>query len=188
MAVNNAVTIVRSDCDTYTVTNDEAVNNIGVRLDEFVDGAFVAGSWSAAKKPTETETVDISSDGVWRIVVGEDDGAGGFINLDYYDLVIYCALQTCMISFIETLLCTSSVDCTNTTQNYKDTLYIYNAFMTNYYVFMLELNGVYVNNFGYTVLDPNDLTRFTDIEALLTRMTEYCACLSLDDDDCGCGS
>jgi hypothetical protein len=187
---NHDVTIERTACDTYKITNASEYG-ISIKVEKLNVNTYEEElEWTDIEVAGDYTYEFTTGDGVYRLTIAQTGPELTYIDPDYYEIVIYCAIQTCMLSIMKNLVCSNNVvDCTVPNSKYGQKLYFYNSLMLTWYVFMLELNAIQTLNWAYTTLDPNDLDRLSDVNSLITRMESYCACVTAIDgstSDCGC--
>lgn len=184
--MNSNVTITRVSHTVWEFTNPDATYDIRVTIEQLVDGEYVEVAVSATLDEDESYEYTFT-DGIYRVTVETAQG-DGFVKPDYYTIVIYEAVMTCQLNYIKALICDADEDCTACSEDFHKKLYYYNALNATWDVFVLELNSLYVTQWGYSELTEDIITTLTDVESLITQMTNYCNCLALiEDDDCGCG-
>lgn len=186
---NTLATLTRQSCLVYRITNDDEDDQVGYIISKLNDtGTYdiiVTSSPIAIAAYGEYTFID---DGVYKIQLGTYQvSTGTYIKLDDYVVVIDCAVTTCKVNYIRSLIC-NPPDCSDCTEYFNKKLYLYNNLMTVWNVYTLQLGDIYVQNENYPLIDDTDITALTDISELLTQMTAYCECLSFleDSEDCGC--
>ena len=188
---NTDATLTRTACNTYTITNVEAEATIGFVVKELVDGVLTTVYTSGSINPEEDESYTFENDGIFQITIGWSGSP--LTNTDNYIVIIYCAVETCMLNYINSIVCDLDTDCAKCTAEFEKVLYYYNALNQTWFVFMAIQNDIYVNNYIFTgTLSAETLANLATASDLLTQITNYCNCLSLITDStgssgCGCG-
>lgn len=191
MPVNNAATISRESCTVYSVTNDEEEVTLKFTVSRLTDSTFSVIHTSDVIDPEEVVEYTIVGDGIYRIIVYTwQSETETLIKPDYYDIVVDCSVINCMVELIKYTVCNHSDDCCDDCGEHNiKVMYRYNSLMNTYYLYMMKLNGVYVNNWAYTELsDSTTIPLLASISDLQTQLSDHCACVTeLTDGDCGCG-
>lgn len=186
---NTDASLARESCNTYSVTNNESAFNVGYKVSSIVGSTVTLLYTSGELEPDDVEEYEFASDGIYQVVIGTWQ-TGVLIKLDYYVVIVYCDIQTCMLSFIKELVCNTDTDCQACTDKFQKVLYYYNALALSFYAFLAIQNDIYVNNYVLSSLDEEILAQLASAQDLIDQMTNYCTCLNaLSDDgesDCGC--
>jgi len=122
--------------------------------------------------------ITFATDGIYMLKV--NTGTVEIPVLKYYSLPSYCALQTCMLNYLNSILCNKP----SITNCDEESHYNFNALLANAHTYFLLLNEEMNYNYIYSTITEAKINELYTLKTFIDRFTEYCEASESPCQDC----
>lgn len=158
-------------CSDYLVTNCSTTKKLTVTV-QLLDNTSTFNTISSTDVLSGANlSISFATDGVYMLKIAEiDNGDPTIVNTRYYTLPIYCSLQSCILDFVDKVLCKriTAVNCK------EENHYNFNALLINAHSYFLLLNQELNNNYIYSTITTDKLASLYTLKTFIDRFAEYC--------------
>lgn len=162
-------------CGKYTFKNCSALSATIV-LQQLQEDKTFSDVLEIETTPFSDITIELEDQGIYLIKVPSLTEDGVF---EYYTIVNYCDVESCWLSLLAKILCTTPTDDCSV-EDYAN----FNSFLINAHTLFMMLNEEFNFSYIYTSLSDDKITNLYDMKTLLDKMSEYCTDTTKPCTDC----